>query len=219
MQTIGTLQLPNHIEQDIEEHGRMFTFQKGELVFSSEEMVHYFFIVFKGRIKVSHIHFESGKEQILNILTTADMYDIVTLLDGKLHENILTSLDDGTQIMRFPIDIVRKWVTNNTSFNQLLYPYIANQLRHTEELAIDLATLSVPERLLKLIIKHSDSQHPNHLKLIHDLPHEEIAALIGTVRKVLNRHIQTLKEEGMIEVTRKNITLKKRHPHSIELKK
>jgi CRP/FNR family cyclic AMP-dependent transcriptional regulator len=218
METLDNLQLPNHIEQDIEAYGRIFTFSKDEVVFSPEEMLDYFFIVFKGRIKVSHINLKSGKEQILKILTTADMYDVVSLLDGKLHENILTCLDNGTQIMRFPIEIVRKWVTTNTSFNQLFFPYIANQLRHTEELAIDLATLSVPERLLKLIIRHVDPHNPNHLNLIHDLPHEEIAALIGTVRKVLNRHIQTLKEQGVIEVTRKNITLKQNHTTINELK-
>lgn len=200
--------IPNTLEQDIEQHGRIIHFQKGEMVFSPDELLESFFVVFQGRIKVSQIEFNSGKEQTLKILTTGDMYDVISLLDGEIHENLLTALDDETQVMRFPIHVVRGWVYGNSSFNKLLFPYIARQMRELEELAVDLSFYNTSQRLLKLIVKNIDPERPNHLKLIHDLPHEEIASLIGTVRKVLNRHIQELKQAGIIEVERKNIRLK-----------
>ena len=200
--------IPNTLEQDIEQHGRVMHFQKGEMVFSPDELLKSFFVVFQGRIKVSQIEFNSGKEQTLKILTTGDMYDVTSLLDGEIHENLLIALDDDTQVMRFPMPVVRGWVYSNSSFNQLLFPYIAKQIRELEELAVDLSFYNTSQRLLKLIVKNIDPERPNHLKLIHDLPHEEIASLIGTVRKVLNRHIQELKKAGVIEVERKNIKLK-----------
>lgn len=203
-----TVDLPNKLQKDIEEYGQPYYFQKNETVFSPEAFLNYFIVVFKGRIKVSQVQLESGKEQTLKILTTGDMYDVVSLLDNKLHDTLLTSLDDHTQLMRFPIHIVRSWVNENSSFRQLLFPYIAKQIRETEELAIDLSLHSTSQRLFKLIIKNIDPQTPGKLKLIHDLPHEEIAALIGTTRKVLNRHLQELKSEGIIDIKRKNITPK-----------
>lgn len=199
------INLPNRLQKDIEAYGEPCYFHKNETVFSPEALLKYFFIVFKGRIKVSQVEPESGKEQTLKILTTGDMYDIVSLLDGELHNNLLTSLDDHTQVMRFPIHIVRSWINENSSFRQLILPYIAKQIRETEGLALDLSLHSTSQRLFRLIVKNIDPETPGKLKLIHDLPHEEIAALIGTTRKVLNRQLQELKSEGVIDIKRKNI--------------
>lgn len=199
--------IPSSLEQDIDNHGRILNFTKGDMLFSIDELLKKFFVVLNGRIKVSQISLESGKEQTLQILAQGSMYDVVTLLDGKEHESILTALDD-VQIMVLPIDIVRLWMSNNSNFNKLLFPYIAKQIRDMEELITDLSFYNTSERLLKLIIKNIDPNNPSRLKLIHDLPHEEIASLIGTVRKVVNRHIQELKKDGIIAVERKNIRLK-----------
>ena len=77
-----------------------------------------------------------------------------------------------------------------------------------EELALDLSFYDTTSRLLKLISKNINPKNLNKLKLLYDLPHEEIASLIGTVRKVLNRHIQKLKNDGIIDVKHKNIEIK-----------
>ena len=96
----------------------------------------------------------------------------------------------------------------DATFNKLLFPYIAKQFRQMEELALDLSFYDTFHRLLKLLSKNIDDNNPSKLHLIHDLSHEELASLIGTVRKVLNRHIQQLKNDGIIDVKHKNIELK-----------
>lgn len=195
------------LQQDIERYGKVQLFSKGELIFAPEEMCKKFFFVLDGRIKVSQINLKDGKEQTLKIMTHGDMYDVITLLDTKIHDNLLHALDSVTIIV-FPIDIVKKWMYGDTDFNKLLFPYIARQFRDIEELALDLSFYDTSTRLLKLISKNINNENKSKLNLIHDLPHEELASLIGTVRKVLNRHIQTLKRDGVIDVNHKNIKLK-----------
>ena len=195
------------LHQDVEKYGKLKLFSEGENIYSPEQMRQKFFFVLEGRIKVSQVNLYDGKEQTLNILTSGDMYDVVTLLDAKVHNNLLYALDK-VKIIVFPIEIVRGWVHKNTNFNKLLFPYIAKQFRDIEELALDLSFYDTSKRLLKLISKHINYKNPSKLNLIHDLPHEEIASLIGTVRKVLNRHIQKLKKDGIIDVKRKNIEIK-----------
>lgn len=207
MQEILPPVIPGTLDQDIEKYGKVVDFARGDLLYSPEELMKKFFVVLQGRIKVSQVSLQSGREQTLQILAQGSLYDVVTLLDGARHDNLLTALDD-VQIMTLPMDIVRSWMQNDSHFNRLLFPYIARQIREMEELVTDLSFYNTSERLLKLIIKHIDPENPDKLKLIHDLPHEEIASLIGTVRKVLNRHIQELKKEGLIDVERKNIRLK-----------
>jgi len=43
---------------------------------------------------------------------------------------------------------------------------------------------------------------------VDNLKHEDIASMIGTVRKVLSRALQKLKKDGVIELSRKNIRIK-----------
>ena len=195
------------LNQDIERYGKVQLFIKGELIFTPEEMCTKFFFVLDGRIKVSQVNLKDGKEQTLKIMTHGDMYDVITLLDNKIHDNLLQALDSVTIIV-FPIDVVKKWMHEDTDFNKLLFPYIATQFRDIEELALDLSFYDTSTRLLKLISKNINNENKSKLNLIHDLPHEELASLIGTVRKVLNRHIQTLKRDGVIDVNHKNIKLK-----------
>lgn len=195
------------LHKDVEKYGEIQLFSKGDVLFSPDEMRQKFFFVIDGRIKVSQINLENGKEQTLKILTSGDMYDVVTLLDNKIHENLLHALDD-VKIIFFPIEVVREWMYEDRNFNKILFPYISQQFRDMEELALDLSFYDTTKRLLKLISKNINHKNPGKLNLIHDLPHEELASLIGTVRKVLNRHIQKLKSDGIIDVKRKNIELK-----------
>ena len=46
-------------------------------------------------------------------------------------------------------------------------------------------------------------------RLVHFLQHEDIASMVGTVRKVVNRSLQKLKQDGIIELSRKKIHIKK----------
>jgi len=199
--------IQTQLHKDVEKYGEIQTFSKNKIIFPPDVMRQKFFFVLEGRIKVSQINLKDGKEQSLKILTSGDMYDVVTLLDNKIHDNLLQALDD-VKIIVFPIHIVRAWMYHDPNFNKLVFPYIAQQFRDMEELALDLSFYNTSERLLKLIAKNINHKNPSKLHLIHDLPHEEIASLIGTVRKVLNRHIQKLKHDGIIDVKRKNIEIK-----------
>jgi CRP-like cAMP-binding protein len=79
-------------------------------------------------------------------------------------------------------------------------------MRSIEELATDLSLYSTSERLIKLILNNIT---PKGIKsLLHNLSRTEIANLIGTVRHVVDRHINELKDDGAIEVKRKQIIIK-----------
>lgn len=198
---------PSILYQDIVKYGVEHSFSKGELLFSPEELCSEFFFVLEGRIKVSQVNPKDAKEQILKIMARGDMYDVITLLDNKVHDNLLYALD-RVKIIVFPIEIVRTWMHKSPDFNKLLFPYIAKQFRDTEELVVDFSFYDTSTRLIKLLSKNINNNNPNKLKLIYDLPHEEIANLIGTGRKVLNRHIQTLKHDNIIDVNYKKIKIK-----------
>ncbi len=207
MQALEVIQQELH--EDITRFGRVTYIKKGETLMRPEECLEHFFVILEGRVKVSQINFETGKEQILYLLSKGDMYDVITLFDAKKHENISMALDD-VKLLVFPIELFREWVETKPSFNRLFLPYVAKQLRDMENLASDLSLYDTTTRLIKLIARNieKDKKGKQTLKLINNLSHEELASLIGTVRKVLNRNLQTLKKEGLIDIKRKELYIK-----------
>ncbi|ACZ11427.1 Crp/Fnr family transcriptional regulator [Sulfurospirillum deleyianum] len=200
--------IQQELQEDIARFGRMSFVKKGEVLMRPEECLEHFFVLLEGRVKVSQINFENGKEQILYLLSKGDMYDVVSLLDGKMHENMAMALDD-VKLLVFPIELFREWIETKPSFNKLFFPYVAKQLREMENLASDLSLYDTTTRLVKLIAKNIEKEGDKQtLKLINNLSHDELANLIGTVRKVLNRNLQSLKKEGLIDIKRKEIYIK-----------
>ena len=200
--------IEQELHEDINRFGRVSHVKKGDTLMRPEECLEHFFVLLEGRVKVSQINFETGKEQILYLLSKGDMYDVVSLLDGKEHENVAMALDD-VKLLVFPIELFREWVATKPSFNKLFLPYVGKQLRSMENLASDLSLYDTTTRLVKLIARNIEQEDGKQtLKLINNLSHEELANLIGTVRKVLNRSIQALKKEGLIDIKRKEIYIK-----------
>ncbi len=197
--------LSDTLKDEINKHAKLIHFKKGEYVFNSEDATKNFYILLSGKVKIYQINLDNAKEQTIFILTMGDMYDTITLLDGKPHEVISEILEDG-DALKIPIQKVREWIGSNPAFNKIFFPYLAKQMRHVEELATDLSLYSTHERLIKLLLKNLA---PNGVKsLLHNLSRTEIANLIGTVRHVVDRHLNELKDEGTVDLKRKQIIIK-----------
>lgn len=182
--------------------------EAGEIPFSSEDTLHSFYFIVSGKIKISQINFETSKEQTTHLLTRGDMFDVVSLLDGKPHEYTAIALEKS-EMIQIPSEHVKDRINNDPEFNRFFFPYLAQQMRNMENLAVDLSLYDVYHRLVRLIARHIDhTEEGIDLNLINDLSHEELATLVGTVRKVINRSLQRLKQDGIIDVSRKKLILK-----------
>ena len=197
--------VPKFIIDDINRYGKIVEYYKNMPAMSSDDTMKYFYFIIEGRIKVYQFNFETSKEQTIKILSRGDMFDVIVLMDEKPHE-VITHTYEDSKALQVPLERVREWINTNTDFRKLFMRYVAGEMRSLEELATDLSLLDTSTRFIKLLLKHFDPQSAK-LRLIHDLPHEELASLIGTVRHVVNRHIQELKKDGSLEVERKKIKL------------
>ncbi|MRI57983.1 MAG: cyclic nucleotide-binding protein [Epsilonproteobacteria bacterium] len=197
--------VPKFIIDDINRYGKIVQYYKNMPAMSSDDTLKYFYFIIEGRIKVYQFNFETSKEQTIKILSRGDMFDVIVLLDHKPHD-VLTHTYEDTKALQVPIERVEDWINTNNDFRALFFRYVAAEMRSLEELATDLSLLDTSTRFIKLLLNHFDPKTAK-LKLIHDLPHEEIASLIGTVRHVVNRHIQELKRDGSVEVERRRIKL------------
>jgi len=194
------------IQHEISSMTRVVHFSKGETLFSGDELMHYFYVVKKGKIKNYQMNLSNGKEQTIFILREGDMFDTIVLLDGQAHDVMYEALE-ATEVLQLPIEEVRRLLRTNEAFNRMFFPYLARQMRHVEELATDLSLYSTAERLIKLLLQNLDPNQPLKYKLIQGLSNSEIAKLIGTVRHVVERHLKALKEDGVIETKNRDLRI------------
>lgn len=192
----------------ISEHQKKIYFKKGEDAFNNVDTLKYFYFVMKGKIKIYQIDLNSSKEQILYLLSRGDMFDVVSLLDGSQRECISEALED-VELIQLPVEDIEQMILQDNAFRQFFYSYLASQLKSMEELAVSLSFYDVYQRVLQLFTKftYMKDDKPT-LKIIDNLKHEDIASMIGTVRKVLNRSLQKLKQDGVLELSRKKIHIK-----------
>jgi len=193
--------------EEINRVGKIRSYPKGSPAMDSDDTMKHFYIVLEGRIKVYRYNPRNNREQTLYLLGPKDMFDVLTVLDGERHE-VMTEAIDDVKVLELPINKVREWLETNPAFNRAFFPYMARQMRQVEELASDLSLYDTSTRLMKLILKNLDMKKPvKHLGLLHNLPHDEIASMIGTVRHVVNRHLQQLKREGILNIERKKLAV------------
>lgn len=194
-------------EEEFYRYAKPFEYEKGSSPFYPDDLLKYFYVVVDGRIKTYQINFQTNKEQTIFIYKRGDMFDVISLLDGKPHEVIYEVIED-VQILRLPIEKVRYWLENDATFNKKFFPYLAAHMRYTEELATELALYDTKERFLNLLVQNLNPNNKFRYKLLQNLSNTEIAKLLGTVRHVIERSIKQLKADGIIETSRRNIKVK-----------
>ena len=187
------------------------TWKNNAPAMSGSQTLEFFYLLIAGRLKVSRINPDTGRELTIFLLGPGDVFDVICLLDPKKHEVITTALDD-LEVLCAPLTEAREWIRKHPEFNRTLLPYLGKHMLALEELAADLSLHDTATRLSKLILRHVDHEdQQQELNLINDLSNEELASMIGSVRVVVNRHLNKLKKEGVLETSRKHMRVKNLH--------
>jgi len=195
------------LKDEFEKHGSLVSFDKYDNPFSADNNLDWFYVIVTGKVKIYEMNFETNREQTLYLLMRGDMYDLVTLLDGKEH-NLASEILEAGEAIRFPIAKVREWMRKYPAFEQLIFRFVASQMRNIENLAIDLSLYETKERLLKLLLRNINTIEHKGFSILDKLSRTEIANLIGTVRHIIDRHIKELKNEGLIFEDKRSLKLK-----------
>ncbi len=199
--------LNKSFEDEFYKYAKSLEFKKGSNAFHSDDLLKNFYIVVSGKIKTYQINFENDKEQTIFIYRRGDMFDAISLLDNQVHDVLYEVLEDCT-VLELPLERVRYWLENDPTFSKKFFPYLAAQMRHTEELSTDLALYNTQDRLINLLVDNLNQEKHFKYQLLQNLSNSEIAKLLGTVRHVIERTLKQLKADNIIETSRKNITIK-----------
>ena len=191
--------LDKTILEKIIEQSKECKWQKNETI-DPLEATKYLFIIISGRLKLSQIDIKSGRSATLFLLSSGDIYDVFSLLDGKEHSIEPVPLDN-MELLKLPLEKARDFIKDYPKFNEAFLPYLGKRMRELESFSESLVFNDTLTRLSKLILRHTNRDKESEhypVKLINNLSHEAIAELIGSVRTVVSLQMKKLKEEEIV---------------------
>jgi CRP/FNR family transcriptional regulator, cyclic AMP receptor protein len=159
-----------------------------------------FVVLTAGRVRINRSEGDDGRELTLWLLGPGDGFDVVALLDGEPHAVSAVSVDE-VHGFSIPLAQLREHMEADVSLRLALHRYAAAQLRELSDLAADLAIHHTATRLARLLLRYLGqrggvaSLGPS---LIDGLSNDELAAMIGSVRVVVNRLLGQLRRASIV---------------------
>jgi len=173
-------------------------------VIFSDEINKYLYIIIEGRAKLSCVNEETGREYIIDLLEIGDIFNAVSFFDNNDEIFFIETIDD-LKVLQAELSLAKNFLDINPTLNQYLLPYFGRMMRTIENNSSNLALYDTMTRLARLLLKYIHTEEAGKsqlipIRLIADLPHETIAQMIGTARKIVNINLQHLKKEHIIAV-------------------
>ncbi|MBT8280332.1 MAG: Crp/Fnr family transcriptional regulator [Muriicola sp.] len=170
-------------------------------VLDASDTSHHFFFVISGKLKVYVFDTKNDRQLTLTLLIPKDVFSVMSLFGG-LKRKVYYETLERTELLYVPLPEMKKWLMQNHDFSLSLMKYMAYKIQTLEKSVTNIVMEDIPTRLAKLLYQNMDKE-TGVIEHINDLSHDEIGALIGTTRSVVNRHINCFKDQGILEVGRK----------------
>ena len=175
------------------------TFAKNALVILAEDKGDAFFLIKKGRVKVS-VTGRDNREIILSLLGAGEYFGELSLLDGQPRSADVTTLDPSEFLVVRREDFLTV-IQQHSAIPIHLMVTLASRLRNSDRQVAGLALLGISERICSVLLSIADEQGVETEEgiVIKKRPtHQVLAAMSGTARETITRVMRRLTKEGYI---------------------
>lgn len=182
-------------------------YRKNQVIFLEEETGNYMYLVLSGKVKVAKAG-TGGKETILAIHRTGDFFGEMSLLDGKTAPATVSAMEDSKIISVSGIDFHKYLLHNEKVMLQIIQVLCARlrQVWQTQSLSSSTADARIRMGVYQLAKRHGiRDAHGTIIDL--KITHQELAEMVGTSRETVTRVLTRLREQGIIEIDQRRITL------------
>ncbi len=180
----------------------MSTVKKGRVFYRPEETGEVLFILKKGRVQLYRISPE-GKKLIIASLGAGTLFGEMALLGQQLHNTFAEAAEDCLICVMSRKDLERLILSKPRIALRVL-EITGKRLRDTEQRLETMAFKGIPARLASLLLRLSEERKTLE---VTGLTHQDLAETVGTYRETATQVLNDLKNQGLIDIGRKRITI------------
>ncbi len=184
------------------------TLARGHVVFSEGDAGDRLFVVLDGKVKISRAAAD-GRENLLAVLGTAEMFGELSLFDPGPRTASVTTITEST-LASLDHDDLRPLLIERPAVAVQLLKALAQRLRRTNEAMADLVFTDVPGRVAKALLDLSAKfgvVEGNGTRVRHDLTQEELAQLVGASRETVNKALSEFAHRGWLRIDGRSVLI------------
>lgn len=185
-------------------------FERGKTIFFPGDPAERVYFLIKGAVKLSRVY-EAGEEITVALLRENTVFGVLSLITGHRSDRFYHAVAfTPVELLSVPIDQVEKALANDPELSMFMLRGLSSRILQTEMMIETLAHRDMGSRLVSfLLILCRDFGVPSADGITIDLKlsHQAIAEAIGSTRVTVTRLLGELREQQMISIHKKRITV------------
>jgi len=168
------------------------------------------YVIERGRVRISSGSRE-GREVVLNLLGEGAIFGEVALIDGRERTADATACEPVSLLALDRAQLIQLLERSPGLMLRMLVT-LTGRLRWVSDRLEDAVFLSLPARLAKRLLflgEHFGVDTERGRRLTVSLPQRELASHMNVTRETMNRLLQDWQAQGLIEIHRGFIVLKR----------
>lgn len=175
------------------------TYRKKETVFSEGDPSEWFYIVKKGKVKITKLSTE-GKELILEIIQPLEFFGGVAVLRGFPYPANAVAMEN-TEVIRIARKNLLKIMDRFPNLMYCMATNIGERIKGSHEALKSIALEKVESRMASLLMKLADKagrQTPEGLLIDMKLTKQDLAEMVGTTVETSIRTMSKFSKAGIL---------------------
>ena len=200
---------PDHLVQ-LAEMARRRAYAADAPIFRKGDPASGLYVIERGRVKISSGSRE-GREMVLNLLGEGAIFGEVALIDGGERTADATACDPVSVLVLDRGQLIA-FLQRDLGLLLRMLVTLTGRLRWVSDRFEDVVFLGLPARLAKRLLflgEHFGVDTPDGRRLTVSLPQRELASHMNVTRETMNRLLQDWQGQGMIEIRRGFIVLRR----------
>ena len=196
--------------QELEQLTKMVTVGKGAIIYLPGDPAHTVYLLKKGRVKTL-ITDQHGKELTIEILQPGEIFGDIDLSEQSVRTMRAEAREDAVLCV-LPREDFEQYLNRHPDLIVSLYEMIRRRFRKFQSQVEDLAHREVQARLARLLLDLAKIEGVPKDQQVHirmQLTHQEMADLIGCARETVSTTVGQFRDQGLIGMESRTITILK----------
>jgi CRP-like cAMP-binding protein len=184
-------------------------FKKGDYIYFPEDASKSIFMVSKGKVKIVSYN-DDGEEVVKAILGKGEIFGERAVLGEEKRGDYAQACTEPTELCPMHLPDMYELMRENEKFGLSIYKLIGFRIKKMERRLEALLFKDVRTRLcdfLKDMAEENGIKNNTQIIVPHFYTQKDFADLIGTKRETVTRLFNELKQEGLIDYSRREVRI------------
>jgi global nitrogen regulator NtcA len=186
------------------------SFERSKTIFFPGDPAERVYFLVKGAVKLSRVY-EAGEEITVALLRENSVFGVLSLITGNRSDRFYHAVAfTPVELLSSPIDQVKLALKENPELSMLMLQGLSSRILQTEMMIETLAHRDMGSRLVSFLLilcRDFGVPTPEGIRIDLKLSHQAIAEAIGSTRVTVTRLLGDLRQENMISIHKKKITV------------